>query len=412
MTENISTKEALTAELVKQRYELQRLTGQKMETLNRETGIYQAEMDRIKQRQCADMEQLKSSHTECLAKYMALSKTKIEMEIKFARLEALNQQGERETLDRRKEYRRAIAMKNAIDYSARNAGQQIDNTIQELRAKVNEIDNYIAQYQEFRRQINEDYYNWQQDTGKINDELASLTTLTMDLIATGRKPTPRIFNQQTRLQALSTELTGDKRQDPTARYHELDKSMEAHRNQKRILENRIRTLNTRMATTPLIKKAQRGTVCLPSYFKDEVETYKQVKQDYDTCNRELCSIKEQIEKMHTQLQDLSIKSKCPDYMCPELQEHKARAHERLQKVNARLDSEYGAQIAAVRSRILELESSLANIGSSRVVEPDHQMQTAAVANTAIAEHPHPVQPVKNRRELKLAQIQANTHPAN
>ncbi len=58
MTENISTKEALTAELVKQRYELQRLTGQKMETLNRETGIYQAEMNRIKQRQCADMEQL------------------------------------------------------------------------------------------------------------------------------------------------------------------------------------------------------------------------------------------------------------------------------------------------------------------------------------------------------------------
>ncbi len=163
-----------------------------------------------------------------------------------------------------------------------------------------------------------------------------------------------------------------------------------------------------MAVAPQVKKAQRGAVRLPSYFKDEVETYKQVKQDYDTCNRELCSIKEQIEKMHTQLQDLSVKSKCPDYMCPELQEHKARAHERLQRVNARLDSEYGEQIAAVRSRILELESSLANIGSSRVVEPEPKVQgpTTGTGIEAVA----PPQPVKNRRELKLAQMHANILP--
>lgn len=406
MTENRSTKEALTAELVKQRYELQRLTGQKMEILNRETGIYNAEIDRINQRQRADMEQLKVSHTECLAKYMSLNKTKIELETKFARLEALNQQGERETLDRRKEYRRAIAAKNALDYAARNAGQQIDTTIQELRAKITDIDNYIEQYPEFRRQINEDYYNWQQDTEKINDELASLTTLTMDLIATGRKPTSRIFNQQTRLQTLSAELAGDKRQDPTARYQELDKSIEAHRNQKRILENRIRALNTRLATAPQIKKAQRGAVSLPSYFKDEVETYKQVKLDYDTCKSELCEANAQIEKMHSHLTDLTRKSNNLDYMCPELQVHKSRAHERLHRVNARLDGEYNKQIEVVRARILELESSLANIGSSRVVDPEPKVPatTSTVTNTA------PTQPVKNRRELKLAQMQANTLP--
>jgi hypothetical protein len=406
MTEIRSTKEALTVELVKQRYELQRLTGQKMEILNRETGIYNAELDRIKRKQGADWDQCKIDHSGCLAEYMALNKSKIELETKYARLEALNKQGERDTLDRRTEYRRAIAMKNAVDFAVRNAGQQIDTTISEVNTKIKEIDEYLAQYPEFRRQINEDYYNWQQDTEKINGELTALTTLTMDLVATGRKPTPRIFNQQARLQAVSAELLVDKRQDPTARYLELEKSMEAHRNQKRILENRIRILEARLATAPQIKKSQHGAISLPSYFKDEVETYKQVKRDYDTCKSALCDVKEQIEKLHSHLNDLTRKSNNPDYMCPELQEHKSRAHERLQRVNARLDSEYNKQIATVRARILELESSLANIGSSRV-EPEPKVPATTSTVTVAA----PQQPVKNRRELKLAQMQAHT-PTN
>lgn len=407
MTESRSTRESLTAELVKQRYELQRLTGQKMEILNRETGIYNAEMNRIKQRQCADREQLKVSHTECLAKYMAQSKTKIELEAKLARLETLNQQGERETMDRRKEYRRAIAMKNTLDYAARNAGQQIYTTILEVRTKVTEIDNYIAQYPEFRRQINEDFYNWQQDTGKINDELTSLTALTMDLIATGRKVTHRIFNQQARLQTVSAQLAVDKRQDPTARYQELDKSIEAHRNQKRILENRIRTLEARLATTPQTKQSSREAISLPSYFKNDVETYKQVKRDYDTCKSEICDVKSQIEKMHAHLNDLSVKSSNPEYICPELMEHSARAQERLKRVNARLDTEYNQQIATVCARILELESSLSNIGSSRV-EPEPKVP--ATTDTTITVDTVVHQPVKNRRELKLAKMKANTLP--
>jgi hypothetical protein len=407
MTDIRSTKESLTAELVKQRYELQRLTGQKMEILNRETGIYQAEIDRITRKQGVDMGQCTADHTECLAKYMSLNKLKMELETKYARLEALNKQGERDTLDRRTEYRRAIAMKNALDFAARNAGQQIDTTIQEVHKKVTEIDNYIAQYPEFRRQINEDYYNWQQDTVKINDELASLTALTMDLVATGRKPTPRIFNQQARLQTVSAELATDKRQDPTARYQELDKSIEAHRNQKRLLENRKRTLEARLATTPQTKHAQRSTISLPSYFKDEVETYKQVKRDYDACKRELCDMNTQIEKMHAHLMDLTEKTSNPEYMSPALHEHKARAHARFQRVNTRLDTEYNQQIATVRTRIMELEARLANtinFGSSPAptVEPEPK------TSTPVTPAQQTVQTVRNRRELKLAQMQART----
>jgi hypothetical protein len=402
MTEIRSTKEALTVELVKQRYELQRLTGQKMEILNRETGIYNAELDRIKRKQCADWDQCKIDHSGCLAEYMALNKSKIELETKYALLDALNKQGERDTLDRRTEYRRAIAMKNAVDFAVRNAGQQIATTINEFNTKIKDIDEYLAQYPEFRRQINEDYYNWQQDTEKINGELTALTTLTMDLVATGRKPTPRIFNQQARLQAVSAELMVDKRQDPTARYLELEKTMEAHRNQKRLFENRRRTIESRLVTTPQTKQEIRGTIRLPTYFKEDVESYKKVKRDHDTCKTALFDVNAKIEKMHTRLMDLSEKSNNPEYMNPELHEHKTRAHERLQRVNARLDGEYSQQIATVRARILELEASLANtidFGSSRAEpEPKAPIPSVPVQQT--------VQTVRNRRELKLAQMQA------
>jgi chromosome segregation ATPase len=338
---------------------------------------------------------------------LALNKSKIELETKYARLDALNKQCERDTLDRRTEYRRAIAMKNAVDFAVRNAGQQIDTTISKVNTKIKEIDEYLAQYPEFRRQINEDYYNWQQDTEKINGELTALTTLTMELVATGRKPTPRIFNQQARLQTVSAELMVDKRQDPTARYLELEKTMEAHRNQKRILENRRRTLESRLATTPQTKQEVRGTIRLPTYFKEDVESYKKVKRDYDTCKTALSDVNAKIEQMHARLMDLSEKSSNPEYMSPELQEHRIRARERLHRVNARLDSEYSQQIAAVRARILELEASLANtidFGSSQAEpEPKAPIPSAPVQQT--------VQTVRNRRELKLAQMQAHT-PTN
>jgi chromosome segregation ATPase len=333
---------------------------------------------------------------------MALNKTKIELETKYARLDALNKQGERDTLDRRVEYRRAIALKNAADYTTRHAGQQIDTSVSDVNTKIKEIDEYLAQYPEFRRQINEDYYNWQQDTEKINEELTSLTALTMDLVSIGRKPTSRIFNQQERLHTVSAELMVDKRQDPTARYQELEKSMDAHRNQKRLYENRRRTLELRLANAPQTKQEVRDTISLPTYFKEDVESYKKVKRDHDACKTALYEVNAKIEQMHAQLMDLSKKSNNPEYMSPELREQMARAHERLHRVNARLDNEYSQQIAAVRARILELETILSN----PIESASSQAEPEPKAPVPVTLSQHTVQSVRNRRELKLAQMQA------
>jgi hypothetical protein len=181
--------------------------------------------------------------------------------------------------------------------------------------------------------------------------------------------------------------------------------MDAHRNQKRIWETKRRTLESRLVVTPQSKhkQAPHNTIRLPSYFKDEVESYKTVKLNYETCKTALCDVNTRICQLHSHLMDLSEKSSNPEYMSPELHEHTTRAHERLQRVNARLDGEYRQQIVNVRARILEFETKLANIGSSPV---EHEFK---VAIPIMSVQPvHPVQPVKNRRELKMAQMQALT----
>lgn len=412
-TSQSRNKDIITADLVKQRYELQKLTGLKSEQHRKEMAIYQSELNRIKCKQGDEREQYRNEHGRCLAEYMTLVEKKNKLESELARLETLSQQGEQETLDRRKEYRRAIAKKNAADFTVRNENNQLDTTYAEVKNKIADIDAYLAQYPEFRRQINEDYYNWQQDTEKITNELEQLTTLAMDLTLTGRKVTPRIFNHQARLQKIVAELETDIRQKPETRYQELDKSMDAHRNQKRILENKLRQLETQISD-PTSKNIHKHTIVLPPYYREDVETYKLVKKQHETYKRDVCDLTECIAYMHNRLKDLSDKCDNPDYMSLELQQQHGRAHERLHRVTARLDSEYNHQISEVNARILELETELASSNIQDTInEPSVNKvstQTATHMQTNKHEHQHVI-PIKNRRELKMAQIQAMSSSA-
>jgi chromosome segregation ATPase len=390
-------RDIVLAELVKQRYELQKLTGHKSEILNRETGIYNAEIDRIRQKQVSMQTEYKTEHTECLAEYMTLIENKTKLDMEFARLETLIQQGTQAKLDRRQEYRRAIAMKNAMDSAARNSGKLTETMRADIHAKIAEIDDYLAQYPEYRRQINEDYYNWQQDSVKLKGELEQLTALTLDLTVTGRKVTPRILNQQTRLQKLVADLADDRRQDPEARYQDLDKSMDEHRAQKRIWENRIQKIELQLAN-PIPIQERNSAITLPPYFKEDVEAFKTHKKQYDTCKQTLESVNQQLRELHARLMDLACKCSDPDYICPELIEQRERADNRLRRVTERLDNEYDDLIKVARSRVLGLEVELASppVVQEPVPVENPQIEPVSLPSAHVGN--------KNRRELKLAQM--------
>lgn len=412
----MSTRETINTELIQLRLELSELIKQRDGILAKEDTIYQDELTRIKAKQQLDATDIKKEHEECLAEYINLIHQKTKRLEDQAQLHQMLEVGRSSTIDRREEYRRAIQQKNALDYARRNEGKQDETRIQEIDKLLEEINTYLAQYPEFKRQINEDYYNWSVDYTKTTNELEQLTQLLLDLTNIGRPTNTRLINNQLRLQRLLADLKQDIRQNPTARYRELETTADQQLSRKRALENKRAILTKVMASRKKLgRSALTGKqVGVPDFFREEVQNYKRLKCAVDTCKTDLAELDTRIQDLHGSLQHLTTKCKNRDYMCPELQTQLTRAKDRKFRIAERLKLEYGEKIQKYQSRIRQLETELEKCQNVTTDNTPANFAATIISNQESTPSVYGNKPTdghgKSKREMKLEQMRLAVQP--
>jgi hypothetical protein len=349
-------------------------------TLSREHEIYTNEIDRIKNKQREYHVATKTEYDSNLAEYMKSLSIKQELDTKYSYLKSVIDQGLITQSERQTELFRAIHQKNQIDRNRRNAIINKSAELTRLDTEIAHLNDYINKYDDHRRQIIEDYYNWIEDNEATNLYLDQIKQSIQTNELTNKPINHRIINKHTELENLAVQLATDPRQNQDARIATLDSTINKYRTRAKLLNLRKNVINEQ----PINNGTE--TVELPPYFREELQELKAAKREMAEIVPRIASHKQQLDMQLSTLFKLNAIINNPAYLPDDLREQRERAITRLDTVKQRVATDLDVKIQECRDRILEAEKQrLSAIETvTPTIKPAHIHPSVSIPSTPVS----------------------------
>ncbi len=231
-----------------------------------------------------------------------------------------------------------IHAENRAKKDVRKNREVFNKQLAEIKSQISQHTIFISKYEDTRRQINEDYYNWRDEQADTKTKIAALQD--------GDK-------KKAILQKYLDELTQDDRAHPENRYNKLDQDIkQTHREIEHLgyqytkLENYMKTF-TESAPT-------HQELAISSYLRESGARIPVLKAKQCELQNLINDTKAAINNFDAQMIELA-NAPIPK----ELEEQTIRAHQRLEISGQRSHSEYDPLITNLSDKILSLENQLA-----------------------------------------------------
>ena len=302
----------------------------------REVNIHKAEMDRIATKTQEFKEdcqfQAELIREDQIKKLETLSDNQTEFEKIGKKLAEIN--GNKFKL---RAYSLAqIQADNQVKKDIRRNREIYQRQLNDIQQEINKHLDLCNKRADYRRQINEDFYNWRNECNEIREKMAEL------------KPDDRKYKI---LADYLNELDVDTRSDTETRLAELDVKCQQAEQQIQQLGYQYSKLQTYMETFGnTIGQTQ---LVMSAYLQNASEQIPVLKSTQRELSEVIQSYQSMINDCDVKITELGQKD-----IPPELKEQTQRAKDRLRISHQRLDSEYEPLVNNLHAKIINLEHQL------------------------------------------------------
>ena len=302
----------------------------------REVNIHQAEMDRITiktqefKEECQIQEDL--IRKEQINKLEKLSELQAEFEKIGKTLSEIN--GNKFKL---REYSLAqIQADNRVKKDIRRNRDIYTRQLNDIQAEINKHQEMCNKKDDYKRQINEDFYNWRNECSETHEKMSEL------------QPNDRKYKI---LADYLNELSIDTRGRPDDRITELDAKCRLAEQQIQHLGYQYSKLQTYMETFGnTIGQTQ---LVMSAYLQNASEQIPILKSKQRELSEVITSYQSMINDCDIKIKELGEKD-----IPLELKEQTQRAKDRLRISHQRLDAEYEPLVNNLQTKIISLEQQL------------------------------------------------------
>lgn len=334
--------------LHKYKFELNEISNSKKISLDRENNIYTAEINRITTKHNENLAELEKQKKVVNAQISAAmdKMESVKTELEKINLEIENHKGNKFKL--REELLCNIHANNKLKKEVRRTNSVLNNQKQELEAKIQQHRAFINDYNDKRRQINEDYYNLQAEINETHERIKVL---------------PENDRKIEILKEYLKELQNDQRANPTMRYDILDSEIRQVTDKIKVLEYQLqRHLNYMGQMQQNVVVTQQ--LFLSSYLEDAKIKIPQLINLQREKHQTITNIQNEIDNYTYQLKKLN-----DTRMPSDLKEQKDRAEIRLSIMSKRTCDDCDPIINELTAKILEIEKQIQTFGPSTVLKP-------------------------------------------
>lgn len=319
--------------------------------IEREQQIFNAEKQRI----ALKTEEFRN---ECITKSNLIKQEEMQVMEKLAEytteLDRINKElqelhGHKFKL--RHEVLNKIHAENRAKKDVRKNREVFNKQLAEIKSQIGQHTLFISKYDDTRRQINEDYYNWRDEQADTKTRISALQD--------GDK-------KKEILQKYLDELTHDDRAHPEKRYAKLEQDITQTHREIEHLGYQYTKLENYMKTFTESAPAQQE-LAISSYLRESGARIPVLKNKQCELQNLIRDTTAAINNFDAQMIDLA-NAPIPK----ELEDQTSRAHQRLEISGQRSHSEYDPLIRNLTDKILSLENQFViELESTPRIETEH-----------------------------------------
>lgn len=229
-----------------------------------------------------------------------------------------------------------IQANNQVKKDIRRNREIYQRQLNDIQQEINKHQELYNKRADYRRQINEDFYNWRNECNETREKMAEL------------QPNDRKYKI---LADYLNELDVDTRSDTETRLAELDVKCQQAEQQIQQLGYQYNKLQTYMETFGnTIGQTQ---LVMSAYLQNASEQIPVLKSTQRELSEVIQSYQSMINDCDVKITELGQKD-----IPPELKEQTQRAKDRLRISHQRLDSEYEPLVNNLHAKIINLEHQL------------------------------------------------------
>lgn len=302
----------------------------------REVNIHKAEMERIAAKTLEFKEECQAQaeliKEEQMKKLEKLSEQQSELDKIGKKLAEIN--GNKFKL---REYSLAqIQADNRVKKDIKRNREIYTRQLNDIQQEINKNQEFCNKRENYRRQINEDFYNWKNECAETRAKMDEL------------QPHDRKYKI---LADYLSELNIDPRREPDVKYAELDVKCRHAEEQIQQLRYQYNKLQTYMETFG--NTVGQTQLVMSAYLQNAGEQIPILKSKQRELIEVIASYQSMINECDVQIAELGTKD-----IPVELKEQTQRATDRLRISHQRLDSEYDPLVNNLQAKIFSLEQQL------------------------------------------------------